>query len=221
MGDDRMRVALITALAALSLASSAMAADQCGSGQAASDGAEIFVFAKQTGAESPLVDYVYVEAATPDAAFKATVHYHPTGDVLGPPASLTFTAFMPLPDPAAAVYEHIAWSFDGGPWSVSKYGTTPQRRSADPALIEGYASNQVARSPTFPFREDLLAALRPGVSIALKRMDTGGHELGSGGLNYPPEAVTNALFKSARQVALTHLKPCGPPVVISNAPPRR
>ena len=216
-----MKLGWIAVLTTLSLSSGALAEDKCGLGRATSGEAEISVSVKQTGVEKPQATYVYVDAATPDKTFKVMVHYRPVDEILGPPASLTFTAYMPLPDPSAAAYEHIAWSFDDGPWSVSKYGDTPQRLGSDPTRIEGYASHLIARVPPMPIHEELLAPLRPGVRIALKRVDTKGRDLGSGALSYPPEATTGALFASARRAAVADLKPCPPGVIISAAPPRR
>jgi hypothetical protein len=215
-----MKLGWIAVLATLSLPSGALAEDMCGLGRAASGDAEISVSLKQIGAETPQATYVHVDVATPDKAFKVTVHYDPVDEVLGPPTSLTFTAYMPLPDPSKAAYEHIAWSFDDGPWSVSQYGDTPQRRSSDPAVIEGYASHQIARRPPMPISPKLLTVLPSGVRIALKRQDTKGHELGSGTLDYPPETTTGALFLAARRAAVADLKPCRPGVIISAAPPR-
>ncbi|KQY28717.1 hypothetical protein ASD38_13745 [Caulobacter sp. Root487D2Y] len=216
-----MKLGWIAVLAALSLPLGALAEDRCGGGRITSGAAEMFVTVRQFGAAPPQVTYVHLDVASADKTFAAGTHYEPVGDVLGSPVGLFFTAYMPLPDPKAAVRENIAWSFDGGPWTVSEYSGEPQRDWGDPAKIRGSVDHRIARGPRYPIHPDRLTALPAGVNIALKRLDLDGHELGSGTLRYPPQAMVDALFASTRRAALADLKPCGPPVIISNVPPPR
>jgi hypothetical protein len=216
-----MKLGWIAVLAALSLPSGALAEDKCGGGRITSGAADMFVTVRQFGAAPPKVTYVHLDVASADKTFAAGTHYEPAGEVLGPPTGLTFSAYMPLPDPKVAVRENIAWSFDGGPWTVSDYSDQPERDWSDPAKIEGFVSHQIARGPRYPIHPDRLAALPAGVHIALKRLDLEGHELGSGTLRYPPQAMVDALFVSTRRAALADLGPCGPPLVISPVPPQR
>lgn len=206
----------VIGLAVLSTSSITLAQERCGSARIADGNLRLFVIAHQKDPAPAEINYVQVEAFSPDEAFSVSVHYA-AGPTLGPPTRFELHAYFDLPDATRASPERMTWRIADEAWNPPQYWSTPSRQYGDPAKTQGYVSFPVAQSGRFPSRTDQLDRLGRGDIYELRRVSREGAELASGVVAYPDEKALRPLYDRARQRALASLGACGAPVMIPQA----
>ncbi|NIJ63561.1 hypothetical protein FHR20_000492 [Sphingomonas leidyi] len=180
---------------------------------------EMMVLIGQDGAEPMRVNWVWLQSPNADRSFVLDASYRPEGDALNAPSQLSIRSYGEVAEGLEGPPERLLWSPAHARPGTATGGWVRLQRGPESPIAS--ASITMAQSGALAYRTEALEAARRGEAFRGERFSRDGKLLSSGTVRLPDEAVATALFLKARTMATAELKPCGPPVMLTPAPPRK
>ncbi len=206
---------------ALALASmpAAQAEKKCGGATVKQGVLEMMVLIRQDGTGPVRVTWVWLQSPNADRSFVLDASYRPEGDVLNAPSHLSIRGYGEVTEGLEGPPERLLWSLEGAQPGTGTGGWVRLQRAPESPVAS--ASITMAQSGPLAYRTEALEAARRGEAFRGERFSGDGKLLSSGTVRLPDEAVATALFLKARAMATAELEPCGPPVMLPPAQPRK